>query len=344
MHYFVNDYSEGAHSTILEALSNSNYDFCDGYGNDIYSKRAGEKIKKIIENPNVDIHYVSGGTQANRLCLDAFLKGYEAIIAVDSAHINVHEAGAIEATGHKIIQVRGKDGKISKEEILRVLSIHQDEHMVKPKLVFITDATEVGTVYTKQELVEISNVCHQNNLYLYLDGARLSNALCVKDTDLTLKDIAKLCDAFYLGGTKNGALLGEAIVITNDELKKDFRYIMKQNGAMLAKGRLIGIQFDTLLNDGLYLELANHANTMAQMIQDAIIDLNIPLYVKSATNQIFPILTNDVVEELSKDFAFSNWEKIDQYHTIVRFVCSWATKKEDILALIDKLKTIYANK
>lgn len=342
MYYFSNDYSEGAHKKILEALIKTNFMKTPGYGLDEICQSASLKLKKLINNQNADIHFVSGGTQANRLCLSAFLKSYEAIISPTSGHINVHETGAIEASGHKIITAQSSNGKIDVKSIADILNVHTDEHMVKPKLVFVTNATEIGTFYTKQELEAVSKFCHENNLYLYLDGARLANALVTQDNDLTLEDIANLTDAFYLGGTKNGALLGEAIVITNDELKNEFRFHIKQNGALLAKGRLLGIQFDVLLEDDLYLTNAKHANDMALMIQDALKELNVPLFIESATNQIFPIFPDYVVEELRKEFVFSNWEKIDGYHTAIRFVCSWATKKEDVEYLIQKLQQLCA--
>lgn len=343
MYYFANDYSEGAHKKVLEALIKTNYIQCAGYGLDEFSAMASSKIKKLINFEDVDIHYVSGGTQANRLCLSAFLRSHEAIICPSSGHINVHEAGSIEASGHKIIQTKGINGKITAQEILEVLKIHTDEHMVKPKLVFITDATEIGSIYTKEELVSIHDVCKKHGLYLYLDGARLANALCAHNNDLTLEDINNLTDAFYLGGTKNGLLLGEAIIISNDELKKDFRYFMKQNGAMLAKGRVLGVQFNALLEDNLFLDLADHANIMAQKIQSNLVSLGIPLFIQTSTNQIFPILPNAVIEELRKDFVFLNWEYIDEDHSAVRFVCSWATREEDVDTLIKKVKNIYAH-
>lgn len=343
MYYFANDYSEGAHKKVLEALIKTNYIQCAGYGLDGFSAKASSKIKKLINYEDVDIHYVSGGTQANRLCLSAFLRSHEAIICPGSGHINVHEAGSIEASGHKIIQTKGVNGKITAQEILDVLKVHTDEHMVKPKLVFITDATEIGTIYTKEELISIHDVCKKHGLYLYLDGARLANALCAHDNDLTLEDINNLTDAFYLGGTKNGLLLGEAIIISNDELKKDFRYFMKQNGAMLAKGRILGVQFDALLEDNLFLDLAGHANKMAQKIQASLVSLGIPLFIQTSTNQIFPILPNTVIEELRKDFVFLNWEYIDEDHSAVRFVCSWATREEDVDTLIKKVRNIYAH-
>lgn len=339
MYYFANDYSEGGHRKVLEALIKTNNLQTPGYGLDEFCHSASEKIKHLINRDDVDVHFVSGGTQANRLCLSAFLRPHEAIIAPESGHINVHETGAIEASGHKIIAARSQNGKLTVADIEDILAKHSDEHMVKPRLVFITNATEIGTIYTKKELSDIAACCKANKLYLYLDGARLANALCADNSDLSLSDIAELTDAFYLGGTKNGALFGEAIIIVNDELKKDFRYLIKQNGAMLAKGRILGLQFDVLLEDELYLKLASHANQMAQKIQSQLKMLGIPFFIETPTNQIFPILSNDVIEKLQKDFVFLIWEKLDNYHSAVRFVCSWATKESDVDALIAYLST-----
>lgn len=343
MYYFNNDYSEGAHKKILEALIKTNFEQCPGYGLDEHCQKAAELLKEKMGRNDVDVHFVSGGTQANKLCLAAFLRPHEAIICPDSGHINVHETGAVEASGHKIIAVRGKDGKILPEEILNVLAVHHDEHMVKPKAVFVTDATEIGTIYTLDELKTISKVCHENDLYLYLDGARLANALTAEGNDVSLADLANLTDAFYLGGTKNGLLFGEAIVIVNPSLKADFRYITKQNGAMLAKGRILGVQFTASLSDDLYLETAKHANMQAQKIQSALEELAVPLFIKTPTNQIFPIMENDKLVHLHESFVFSDWEKIDAEHTAVRFVCSWATKNEDVEALIATLRKLYAH-
>ena len=323
MYSFENDYSEGACLKVLEAINKTNFNQAVGYGLDKYCKDAEKTIKKIIRHDDVDVHFITGGTPCNVLAIST-LKAHEAVIGVKSAHINVHETGAVEATGHKIITVEGKDGKIRPFEIDKVISEHVDEHMVKPKMVFISNATEYGTVYSKEELKELYKTCKKHKLYLYLDGARLSNAL-VASKNLTLKDIADNTDIFYIGGTKNGALLGEAIIIKNDELKKDFRYLIKQKCAMLAKARIIGVQFDALMKDNLYLDNARHANKCAQEIKNRLKKKGIKMYIDSNTNQIFPILSNKTISKLKKKYIFITWGLYDKNHSIVRFVCSWAT-------------------
>ena len=323
MYSFENDYSEGACIKVLEALNKTNFNQAVGYGLDKYCKDAEKTIKKIIRHDDVDVHFITGGTPCNVLAIST-LKAHEAVIGVKSAHINVHETGAVEATGHKIITVEGKDGKIRPFEIDKVISEHTDEHMVKPKMVFISNATEYGTVYSKEELKELYKTCKKDKLYLYLDGARLSNAL-VASKNLTLKDMADNTDIFYIGGTKNGALLGEAMIIKNDELKKDFRYLIKQKCAMLAKARIIGVQFDALMKDNLYLDNARHANKCAQEIKNRLKKKGIKMYIDSDTNQIFPILSNKTISKLKKKYIFITWGPYDKNHSIVRFVCSWAT-------------------
>ena len=256
MYSFKNDYSEGAHPRIIEKLLKTNLEQTEGYGKDIYCIEAENLIKNKLNNKDVDVHFISGGTQTNLIAISAFLRPYEAAISTNTGHIQVNEAGSIEATGHKVISVNVKDGKLRKEDILYVLSKYTNEHVVKPKLVYISNSTEIGTIYTKSELEGLSQVCREHNLILFMDGARLGSALTCKQNDLTFEDISKLTDAFYIGGTKNGALLGEALVICNKDLQEDFRYNLKQKGAMLAKGRLLGIQFTELFKDDLYIEIA----------------------------------------------------------------------------------------
>ena len=332
---FLNDYSEGGHQNILDALLSSNLEQLEGYGEDKYSLSAAEKIKKKLNCPEADIHFVTGGTQANLLCISSFLKPYESVIAAQTAHIEVHEAGAIEFTGHKINTYLGENGKISPEQIQYAVDFHYDEHMVVPRLVFISNSTELGTVYTKNELENISKICKKNNLYLYIDGARLGAAMLSKNNDLKFEDLCKYADAFYIGGTKNGALIGEAIVIINPELKSYFRYNMKQKGALPAKGRLLGIQFDVLFSDNLFFDLANHANKMAQKLANGLKAKGYSFFAEPITNQIFPILPNEIIQKLSKHFEFYVWSKFDENNSVLRLVCSWATKEEAVDAFLN---------
>ncbi len=329
MFSFENDYSEGACPEVLNALIETNYKQCPGYGNDEYCDKAKQLIKKEIGRDDVDIHFIPGGTPANMLAT-SLIKPYEAIICADNGHINVHETGAIEAHGHKILTSAGKDGKITPEEIEAIACKHTDEHMVKPKMVFISNPSEFGTIYSKKELVEISDVCKKHNFYLYMDGARLSCGLTAETNDVTLSDIASLCDIFYIGGTKNGALLGEAMVIVNDELKPDFRYMLKRNGEMLAKSRVIGTQFMALMDNGVYINNAKNANSMAQQLKAIFEQYGIKMYLESYTNQIFPILDNKLLEKIKEKYVVTIWDKYDENNTVVRFVCSWATKQENI--------------
>lgn len=335
---FFNDYSEGAHSNILLALKNTNSIQDAGYGEDVYSNRAAKRIKKAIGDINAEVHFVSGGTQANLIVIDSLLKPYESIIAPVTSHINNHEAGAIEATGHKINTIETQNGKISPAQIIEIVESHTDEHMVVPRAVFISQATELGTIYSKKEMEEISNVCKKYNLYLYIDGARIGSAITAKTSDLNLSDIASLADVFYIGGTKNGALLGEAIVITNKRLQLNFRYYLKRHGALLAKGRVIGIQFDALFEDNLLLNLAKHANEVAEYLSKEIKKLRFPFLAESYTNQIFPIFPNVLIKKMSKLYGFYEWKKIDDKNTAVRLVTSWATPLDKAEEFIKDLK------
>jgi threonine aldolase len=338
---FFNDYSEGAHPDILDLMAKTNLDQEDGYGNDLICQQAEALLKQKIENPGAAIHFVSGGTQANLIALGSMLKLYESVIAASSAHIHVHEAGAIEATGHKINVIPSTDGKLTADKIQDIVDQHTDEHMVKPRVVFISNSTEVGTAYTKSELENISQVCHENQLYLYLDGARLGSALTSKGSDLSLPELAGLVDAFYIGGTKNGALLGEAIVITAKALQQDFRYHLKQKGALLAKGRILGVQFLGLFKDGLYFELARYANAMAEKLSQGMRDQGIPFLNQSSTNQIFPILPNRLIDELQKIYGFYVWSKVGADHSAIRLVTSWATQEARVDEFIKDVAVLY---
>jgi threonine aldolase len=340
MYSFKNDYSEGAHPRILHALLETNLEQDEGYGEDRYSQRAKELIKDKLGTADVDIHFISGGTQTNLIAISAFLRPHEAAIAVSSGHILGHETGAIEATGHKILSVEGRDGKLSPSDLQHVLDGHPDEHMVKPKLVYISNSTEIGSIYSKSELQDLHEFCQSNQLILYMDGARLGSALCAEESDLQLSDLPKLVDAFYIGGTKNGALIGEALVICRDSLKEDFRYHIKQKGALLAKGRVMGIQFLELFTDNLFFELASHANKMAGMIREELNKANITFLTHSPSNQLFPILPNSVIADLQNNYDFHIWEKIDSKFSAVRFVTSWATKEDEVTGLIEELKRL----
>ncbi|NLF51621.1 MAG: aminotransferase class V-fold PLP-dependent enzyme [Leptolinea sp.] len=337
---FQNDYSEGAHPRILEALVSSNLTQEIGYSEDRYCLSATEKIHKALGNPDVDIHFVSGGTQANLLVMSSCMRPFESVIAVESGHICVHETGAVEATGHKVHTVKGKDGKVTTNEIQAVVDEHYFEHMVKPRVVYISQSTEVGTIYSAAELREISALCKKLGLILFMDGARLGAALSSARADLDLKETCSLVDALYIGGTKNGALIGEAIVINNPALKPDFRYCIKQRGALLAKGRLLGIQFDVLFNDNLFYDLARHANLMAERLTRGMFAQGYNFLTDSPTNQIFPILPNDVIAKLREDYLFYDWAKMDTTHTAVRLVTSWATPIETIDEFLKDLKIL----
>lgn len=329
---FLDDYSELGHPNIIDAMREAALESNATYGLDKYSHSAKRMIREQI-GMDADIHFVAGGTLANLLCLGAILRPYESIISCDSGHINVHEAGAIEATGHKINAVKNSNGKLCVQDIKAVLDEHQPDHCALPRCVFISQATELGSLYSKEELFSISDFCHQKGLYLYLDGARLGSALTAQNNDISLEDIAKSVDVFYIGGTKNGAPLGEAVVIPNDRLKENFRYSMKQRGAMLAKGSVLGVIFATLFKDGLYWDLAKHANIMAQHLVEHLREAGISFKATPQTNQIFPILPEKTVSKLEEKFLFYRWEKAPNDQTVIRLVTSWATRPESVSAL-----------
>jgi threonine aldolase len=337
---FNNDYSEGAHPRILQYLLKYNLEQNDGYGEDIHSSRAKELIRNRLGTNEVDIHLIPGGTQTNLIVISSFLRPHQAVIAADTAHINVHETGAIEATGHKVIALPCKEGKLSPTEIRAALEYHESEHMVQPKLVYLSNSTELGTIYSKAELTAIRELCNEKGLYLYLDGARLASAISCPENDLSLQDIVRLTDAFYIGGTKNGAMLGEALVIGKAELKEDFRYYIKQRGALMAKGFIIGLQFEALFEDNLYFELSENANSMARRLAEAFTECGFSFYVPVYTNQLFPILPDRVIDVLSKSFRFQKQVRVDEVHCAVRFVTSWATTEESVNELRKALKGV----
>lgn len=325
MYSFKNDYSEGAHPRIMQALLDTNLEQTDGYGTDPHCERARALIREKIACPEADVHFLVGGTQANLTVVAAALRPYQAVVAAHTGHVCVHETGAIEATGHKVVSMPSPDGRLTPAMVEEACGLHTDEHMVQPKMVYISDSTEVGTLYRKAELEALHDTCRALGLYLFLDGARLSAALTAETNDLSLPDLARLCDVFYLGGTKCGALFGEAVVIVNDALKPDFRYLIKQRGGMLAKGRLLGIQFESLFEDGLYLELGARANRLGMRMKRAISESGFSFASDSYTNQQFAVLPDALVEALGGHYKFERNGKPDAGHTVVRFVTSWAT-------------------
>lgn len=329
MYSFRNDYSEGAHPLVLQALQDTNLTQTVGYGMDSLCEEARATIRQLCNAPDADIHFLVGGTQTNMLVIASLLAPYEAVIAAHTGHVNVHETGAIEASGHKVCTAFSPDGKLTPALVESVVNGHSSEHMVHPRLVYISDTTEIGTIYTKAELEALRRCCDKHNLFLFLDGARLGSALTSPENDLTLSDLAALTDAFYIGGTKNGALFGEALIMNapNDH----FRWHIKQRGAMLAKGRLLGVQFQALLKDNLYFDMARHANEMSFRLRDGIAALGYPFPVPSASNQQFPVLPNTVIEQLNaKGYEFEIDHAEDNTHTCVRFVTSWATPESAI--------------
>ena len=336
------DYLEGTHPRILEALVQSNMVQTCGYSEDEYCEEARKKIKEVCKCEEAAVHFLVGGTQANLTVIASILRPHQAVLCVKEGHVNVHETGAIEATGHKVMAIEGKDGKISAEQIREQYRLHWEdgahEHITQPKLVYISNPTELGTIYSKAELVAIREACNECNLYLYLDGARLGYGLASKENDLTMEDIAKNCDVFYIGGTKVGALFGEAVVITNNALQEDFRYIMKQKGGMLAKGRLLGIQFLELFKDGLYFEISEHAMKMAELLRNGLKELGYRFYAESPTNQQFVIVADEKLRQLDEKYSYEYQMRYDEKHSVVRFCTSWATREEDVLALIEDMK------
>lgn len=341
---FHNDYNEMCHPKVLQNMQKHFSAQVDGYGMDEICERAADKIRRLCGNDKVAVHFLVGGTQANLTVIDAALRPHQAAVGAHTAHINVHETGAVEATGHKVIGLPSEDGKITAQQIERVAIEHREdasfEHIAQPKLVYISNPTELGTIYHLSELEAISATCKKYGMLLFVDGARLGYGLAAKDNDVTLSDLARLTDVFYIGGTKVGAMMGEAVVISNPAVGEDFRYLIKQHGAMLAKGWLLGLQFDALMEDDLYFEISSHADKLADQIRDTLAQLGYQLYVPGTTNQIFPILPDKLLDELAKEFTFSEQLRLDAEHRVVRFCTSWATKQEAVDALCNKLKTL----
>lgn len=334
---FECDYTEGAHPRILDALVKTNREQTPGYGEDEYCSTAEKIIRIACGREDMDVHFLMGGTQANATVTDALLKPYQGVICADSAHIANHETGAVEATGHKVLTVPTEEGKLTAAQVRELYSAHWNdsthEHMVQPGMVYISQPTETGLLYTKRELTELKRVCEGFHIPLYVDGARLGYALGAAQNDVFMADLASLCDVFYIGGTKCGAMFGEAVCICTDRFKEDFRYNIKRHGGMLAKGRFLGIQFDTLLREGLYIEICKKAVDQAMRIKQAFLDGGCQFRYDSFTNQQFPILNSIIYKELSKSYTFSLWEKLEGDKTVVRFVTSWATKDDNVDAL-----------
>lgn len=356
MLYFNCDYNEGAHEKIMKRLNRTNREQTSGYGCDAYCEQAKALILEKCQAKEAAIHFLVGGTQTNTIVIAAALRTHQGVIAAQTAHINVHETGAIEAGGHKVLAIMSDNGKLTAEQIEECYHAHMEddsrEHMVQPKLVYLSQPTELGTLYSLAELEAISQACRRNRLFLFVDGARLGYGLAAYDNDVSLADLARLCDVFYIGGTKVGALFGEAVVIPNPLLQEDFRYIIKQHGGMLAKGRLLGIQFMTLFEEGsceegvskenscgedaweanvcgetLYEKLGRYADGLAEQIREVLYQKKVPFLVESHTNQIFPILPDAALEKLGESYIFSYQERIDQTHSAVRICTSWASER-----------------
>lgn len=341
MLFFENDYSEGAHPKILQHLLDTNMEHLSGYGSDSYTSTAKEKIKELCNCPEADVYFLTGGTQTNQNVINSILNKYEGVIAADTGHVSTHEAGAIEFTGHKVLTIPQEDGKLTaknlKSYVETFYSDDSHEHMVFPGMVYISHPTEYGTLYTKEELSSISQVCQTFHLPLYMDGARLITALACPENELTLPDIANLCDVFYIGGTKAGTLCGEAVVFTKNNTPAHFFTLIKQHGALLAKGRLCSVQFDALFTDDLYKETGKNAIETAALLREGLHQKKYTFYNDSPTNQIFIIMENKQLEKLKENVVYSFWEKADDTHTIIRLATSWATTKKDVEKLLSLL-------
>lgn len=344
MRLFHNDYNELCHPLILQKICESSAEQMTGYSEDIYCESAASRIKKLCGRDDLAVHFLVGGTQTNLTVIAAALRPHQAVIGAESAHINVHETGAVEATGHKVIALASEDGKITAEQVAAtVLSQRQSAdavHIAQPKLVYISNPTELGTIYSLAELEALSSVCKKLGLYLFMDGARLGYGLTAAGNDVTFRDLARLCDVFYIGGTKVGAMFGEAVVISEPAIAEDFRYLIKQRGGMLAKGWLLGVQFNALFENDLYLTISAHANRQADKIRDALKEIGCPMLVPGTTNQVFPILPDTLLDQLGKEFTFCEMHRVDEKHRAVRFCTSWATKPEDVDALCCALKKL----
>ena len=341
---FESDYIAGAHPEVLRKLAETNLEVLPGYGTDLYCESAKQKIRDLIGIPDADIFFLAGGTQANAVVISTVLADCEGVVAAKTGHISTHEAGAVEYTGHEVLELPQTDGKIDPDTLDGYLSAffadENHEHMTFPGMVYLSHPTEYGTLYSKAELTAISEICRKYRLSLFLDGARLGYALMSRETDLTIADIAALCDVFYIGGTKVGALCGEAVVFTKGNMPKHFLTSVKKRGALLAKGRLLGVQFDALFTDDLYFRIGRHAVDMADRMKEIFRSHGVPFYIQSPTNQQFVVLENEQMNSLAEKIVFSFWEKKDEAHTVVRFATGWSTTENDLLALDKALNEI----
>ena len=344
MIYFNNDYAEGCHEAVMNALVRTNMEQTPGYSEDHHCASAAAKIRKLCGREDIAVHFLVGGTQTNMTVIAAALRPHQGALCATSGHIHVHETGAVEATGHKVLTLPSDDGKITASQVEKYVLAHRAdgafEHIVQPKLVYISNPTELGALYTLAELEALSETCRKLGLYLFLDGARLGYGLSATGNDVTMADLARLCDAFYIGGTKVGLLFGEAAVITNPVLAEDFRYIIKQHGGLLAKGRLLGVQFDAIFEDDLYFKISAHADRLADQLRAAFDGLKVPYLVPGNTNQIFPILPDAVLDKLAETYVFCEQERVDATHRAVRFCTSWATKEENVAKLCADLRSL----
>ena len=341
---FESDYIAGAHPEVLRKLAETNLEPLPGYGTDPYCESAKQKIRDLIGIPDADIFFLAGGTQTNAVVISTVLADYEGVIAAKTGHISTHEAGAVEYTGHEVLELPQAGGKIAPDTLESFLSSffadENHEHMTFPGMVYLSHPTEYGTLYSKAELTAVSAICRKYGLSLFLDGARLGYALMSRETDLTIADIAALCDVFYIGGTKVGALCGEAVVFTKGNMPKHFLTSVKKRGALLAKGRLLGVQFDALFTDDLYFRIGRHAVDMADRMKEIFRSHGVPFYIQSPTNQQFVVLENEQMNSLAEKIVFSFWEKKDEAHTVVRFATGWSTTENDLLALDKALNEI----
>lgn len=344
MIYFLSDYSQGAHPKVMEALAKTNMEHSDGYGLDGHCEHAAEMIKAMICIDKCQVYMMVGGTPCNVTMIAASLRPYESVVALRTGHAYFHETGAVEATGHRVVAMDGINGKMTPELIDKAWEEYEDEHTPLPKMVYISQPTECGSIYSKMELTTIRNKCLEKNMFLYVDGARLGAALTAESNDLSIRELAQLCDAFYIGATKNGALFGEALVVCNDEMNDHFRFMMKRQCSLLAKGRLIGVQFEALLEGGensIYFEMASHANQMAKIIRDELTMLGMKFYSDSQTNQVFPILPVSIVKALEKEFSFYRWAPEKSGMVPIRLVTAWGTERKDVEYLIQRIKQLY---